>query len=59
MKIRIATPEDEKLIDTFDEFKGNRPTEISLNEVWTRISNGNQGISTLLYCISSNTVFSR
>jgi ribosomal protein S18 acetylase RimI-like enzyme len=34
MKIRIATPGDEKLIDAFDEFKGNRPTEISRNEVW-------------------------
>jgi GNAT superfamily N-acetyltransferase len=34
MTIRLATPEDEKQIDAFDHFSGNRPTEISRNEVW-------------------------
>jgi GNAT superfamily N-acetyltransferase len=32
--IRLATNQDEKVIDVFDEFRGNRPIEISRQEVW-------------------------
>jgi GNAT superfamily N-acetyltransferase len=34
MTIRIATAADEIAINSFDHFSGNRPTEISRNEVW-------------------------
>jgi GNAT superfamily N-acetyltransferase len=32
--IRLATKQDEKAIDAFDHFSGNRPTEINRQEVW-------------------------
>jgi GNAT superfamily N-acetyltransferase len=32
--IRLASQADEKAIDIFDEFRGNRPIEISRQEVW-------------------------
>jgi GNAT superfamily N-acetyltransferase len=32
--IRFALQTDENAIDSFDAFKGNRPTEISRGEVW-------------------------
>jgi GNAT superfamily N-acetyltransferase len=32
--IRLATQQDEKAIDAFDHFSGNRPIEISRQEVW-------------------------
>jgi GNAT superfamily N-acetyltransferase len=32
--IRLANQADEKAIDVFDAFRGNRPTEISRQEVW-------------------------
>jgi GNAT superfamily N-acetyltransferase len=38
--IRIATNADEKAIDDFDHFSGNRPKEISNNEVWIAEVNG-------------------
>ncbi len=34
MTIRLATLTDEKKIEAFDHFSGNRPTEINRNEVW-------------------------
>ncbi len=48
--IRPATSQDEKAIDTFDHFSGNRPTEISRNEVWVaEINNEIAGYATFNY----------
>jgi GNAT superfamily N-acetyltransferase len=32
--IKLATNKDEKAIDVFDEFRDNKPLEISRQEVW-------------------------
>jgi ribosomal protein S18 acetylase RimI-like enzyme len=37
MIIRPATQQDEKAIDIFDVYSGNRPTEISRHEVWVAV----------------------
>jgi GNAT superfamily N-acetyltransferase len=52
--IRLANNQDEKAIDVFDEFRGNRPIEISRQEVWVAeisIEGGNEiaGYATFNY----------
>lgn len=47
MIIRLATLDDEKQIDSFDQFGGNRKLEIERNEIWVAIfSNEIAGFAT-------------
>ncbi len=58
MTIRLATPEDEKRIESFDHFSGNRPTEINRQEVWVA-EIANEGETEIAGYITFNYSFYR